>query len=62
MKRGVKLILVARTEGLQKVKESVKPFDWTYTTNYRGTLSSTKDVSFEVIALCESHVSHVIVM
>ena len=37
-----------RSEGLQEVKEKAKPFDWTYTTSYKGTLSSTADVSFQV--------------
>ena len=31
-----------RTEGLQKVKDTIQPFDWTYTTDYKGTLSSSE--------------------
>lgn len=27
-------------EGVSKAKEVVKPFDWTFTTNYMGTTSS----------------------
>ena len=31
------------------VKEVIKPFDWTFTTTYNGTLFSTnKDSSFKV--------------
>ena len=38
-----------RAEGLKMVKEAIKPFDWTFTTTYNGTLFSTnKDSSFKV--------------
>ena len=37
------------TEGMAKVKEVVKPFDWTFTTNYMGTISSKGGTKFEVI-------------
>jgi len=37
-----------RPEGMQEVKDKVKPYDWTYTTNYKGTLSSIADSTMEV--------------
>lgn len=38
-----------RVEGLKKVKESVQPFDWTYTTDYKGSLSHQKEEAIEVV-------------
>ena len=40
---------MTRGTGLKKVESVVKPFDWTYTTDYKGTLSSRAGVSFEVM-------------
>ena len=34
--------------GLKEVKDVVKPFDWTYTTRYQGTLTSEENASIEV--------------
>ncbi|XP_064400116.1 TIP41-like protein [Halichondria panicea] len=34
--------------GLQEVEVVVKPFDWTYTTDYKGTLSSKGTTNLEV--------------
>ena len=34
-----KYVSCCRTEGLQEVKDKVKSFDWTYTTDYKGTLA-----------------------
>ncbi len=37
-----------RGTGLQEVGVVVKPFDWTYTTDYKGTLSSKGTTNLEV--------------
>ena len=42
------MIRVISAAGLQEVKEVVKPFDWTYTTDYKGTLSTDGKAAFEV--------------
>lgn len=35
-------------EGMQKVKDKMKPFDWTYTTDYMGSLSNISGGTLEV--------------
>ena len=51
--RAYVCVCVFSVEGLKKVKEVVQAFDWTYTTDYKGTLSHLKEEAIEV---------HVIVM
>lgn len=41
-------VFLDRAVGLMEVNESIKPFDWTYTTDYRGTLTSKGGASFQV--------------
>lgn len=49
-KTGESMLRVSYSESWQKmrerihenIKEVVKPFDWTYTTSYKGTVSSTQ--------------------
>ena len=41
---------VAREDTLQKVREVVRPFDWTYTTDYSGTLLPVKQAQLQVLA------------
>ncbi|KAL0635733.1 Serine carboxypeptidase 3 [Maublancomyces gigas] len=50
-KTGESMLRVSYSESWQKmrerihenIKEVVKPFDWTYTTSYKGTISSTQE-------------------
>lgn len=37
-----------RAAGLQEVKEIVKPFDWTFTTKYCGSLTASRQRTFQV--------------
>ncbi len=40
-----------RSTGLQEVKDTVKQFDWTYTTRYQGTVFGGQQSSLEVSVL-----------
>ena len=44
------LSAVAREDTLQKVREVVRPFDWTYTTDYSGTLLPAEQAQLQVLA------------
>lgn len=54
-KTGDSMLKVSYSESWQKmrerihenIKEVVKPFDWTYTTSYKGTVSSTQVCSMQ---------------
>ncbi len=37
-----------RKEGLEEVKDKVKPFDWTFTTHYQGTIKNKQDKVIKV--------------
>ncbi len=43
-----------RKEGLQEVKDKVKPFDWTFTTPYEGTLLSRENAFKVICYFCSS--------
>ena len=43
------VVFVDRMEGLHEVKDNMKPFDWTYSTDYKGTLSTVTSATMEVI-------------
>ena len=42
--------MTSSVEGMKEVKEVVKPFDWTFTTNYMGTVSSKGGPQLEVMS------------
>lgn len=39
---------VLSSAGLKEVKDVVKPFDWTYSTDYKGSVTSRGAAQFEV--------------
>ena len=41
-------VCTCSSEGMAKVKDVVKPFDWTFTTSYMGTVSSKEKENFKV--------------
>lgn len=38
----------SKRQDSEYIKEVIKPFDWTFTTNYRGTLTSKKEIIMKV--------------
>lgn len=45
------LVCILRAAGLQEVKEIVKPFDWTFTTKYCGSLTASRQRTFQARVL-----------
>ena len=37
-----------REDSLEKVKDAIRPFDWTYTTDYPGTLLAKQEAHIQV--------------
>lgn len=40
----MRIVLNCRSENKEYLDEKVKPFDWTFTTDYKGTISGFEEV------------------